>query len=152
MSSIPDYMTCQHRHCDDVFSAAESAVAIGNWPLAQEEWQIFTRELEAHLEAEETILFPRFEQATGITQGPTMVMRGEHEQMRALVQQLNQALAAADQEVYLGLSETLMVLMQQHNMKEEMMLYPMSQQHISDGDKTLNDLKEYCEQSEAMAV
>jgi len=152
MSSIPDYMTAQHRHCDDVFSAAESAVAIGNWSLATQEWQIFARELEAHLEAEESILFPRFEQATGITQGPTMVMRSEHEQMRALVQQLTQALQAEDQEVYLGLSETLMVLMQQHNMKEEMMLYPMSQQHISDGDKTLADIKHYCEHAEELVV
>ncbi|WDE03371.1 hemerythrin domain-containing protein [Thalassomonas viridans] len=152
MSSIPDYMTAQHRHCDDVFSAAESAVALGNWPLAQREWKIFTRELEAHLEAEENILFPRFEQATGITQGPTMVMRSEHEQMRALVQQLTQALEAGDQEVYLGLSETLMVLMQQHNMKEEMMLYPMSQQHISDGEQTLNDIRQHCESDELQAV
>ena len=148
MSSIPDYMTAQHRHCDDIFVVAESAVAKGDWSLAANEWQIFTRELDAHLEAEESILFPRFEQATGITQGPSMVMRSEHEQMRALVQQLTQALAASDKEQYLGLSETLMVLMQQHNMKEEMMLYPMSQQHINDGDQTLGDIKAFCQDAE----
>lgn len=145
MSSIPDYMTAQHRHCDDVFSVAETAVAKGDWSLAKQEWQIFTKELALHLEAEESILFPGFEQATGITSGPTQVMRAEHEQIRSLVQQLNQALSASDKTLFLGLSETLMVLMQQHNMKEEMMLYPMSQQHISDSDKTLNEIKLYCD-------
>ena len=55
-----------------------------------------------------------------MTEGPTQVMRMEHQQMRALVQDLDNALTAKDKDNYLGLSETLMVMMQQHNMKEEM--------------------------------
>jgi iron-sulfur cluster repair protein YtfE (RIC family) len=38
------------------------------------------------------------------------------------------AVANADHDRYLGLSETLNMLMQQHNLKEENMLYPMSDQ------------------------
>jgi len=38
---------------------------------------------------------------------------------------------ANDKDAYLGLSETLNMLMQQHNMKEENMLYPMSDQVLS---------------------
>jgi len=145
MSSIPDYMTVKHRECDDVFAEAESAVAKLDWSLADVKWQLFTTELELHLEAEETILFPQFELATGITAGPTQVMRSEHEQMRALVLDINKALTTQDRDAFLGLSETLMVLMQQHNMKEEMMLYPMSQQHIPMESGILNQLKAHCE-------
>ena len=145
MSSIPDYMTVKHRECDDVFAEAESAVAKSDWPLADVKWQLFTTELDLHLEAEETILFPQFEQATGITAGPTQVMLSEHEQMRALVQDINKALSTQDKDAFLGLSETLMVLMQQHNMKEEMMLYPMSQQHIPIELGVLSQLKSHCE-------
>jgi len=145
MSSIPDYMTVKHRECDDVFAEAESAVAKSDWSLADVKWQLFTTELDLHLEAEETILFPQFEQATGITAGPTQVMRSEHEQMRALVQDINKTLSAQDKDAFLGLSETLMVLMQQHNMKEEMMLYPMSQQHIPVEFGVLSQLKAHCE-------
>ena len=64
-------------------------------------------------------------------------MRMEHQQMRALVQHLDNALAAQDKDEYLGLSETLMVMMQQHNMKEEMMLYPMMEQSVADGEQII---------------
>ena len=145
MSTIPEYMTDRHRECDDIFSQAESAVAQDDWLLAKDKWQIFTRELEEHLHAEETILFPSFEQATGMTSGPTQVMRMEHEQMRSLVNDLNQALSSNNKDEFLGLSDTLMVLMQQHNMKEEMMLYPMSQQRIPDADGVVDELKQHSE-------
>ncbi len=145
MTSIPQYMTEKHRECDDIFTEAESAVAAENWPLAQQQWQAFANELALHLEAEESILFPQFEQATGMTSGPTYVMRSEHEQMRALVADLEKALAEQDKGEFLGLSETLMVLMQQHNMKEEMMLYPMTQQNIPDADKVAEQLQSHCQ-------
>ncbi len=141
MSSIPEYMTEKHRECDEVFSEAESAVAEQNWPLALEKWQAFASELTEHLAQEEEVLFPKFEQATGMTAGPTQVMRMEHQQMRALVQDLDNALAAKEKDEYLGLSETLMVMMQQHNMKEEMMLYPMMAQHLSDGEQLIEGFK-----------
>ncbi len=145
MSVIVDYMTTKHRECDDVFSEAESAVSQNNWALAQQKWQEFVAELETHFHAEENILFPQFEQATGMTAGPTQVMRMEHEQMRALIDDINKALSEENKESFLGTSETFMVLMQQHNMKEEMMLYPMSVQHLPDAEKVDQDLKHYCD-------
>ncbi len=141
MTSIPEYMTAKHRECDDVFSEAETAVAQEDWSLALEKWQCFAEELIKHFNQEEGTLFPKFEYATGMTSGPTQVMRMEHQQMRALVQDLDNALAAKDKDEYLGLSETLMVMMQQHNMKEEMMLYPMMAQHLSDGEQLIEQFK-----------
>jgi DUF438 domain-containing protein len=141
MTSIPDYMTAKHRECDDVFVIAESNVAEGNWPIALEKWQAFKLELLTHFEQEEETLFPTFEQATGMTGGPTQVMRMEHQQMRALVQDLDRAMTAKDKDDYLGLSETLMVMMQQHNMKEEMMLYPMMAQNIAQGEEIIESFK-----------
>ncbi len=73
--------------------------------------------------------------------GPTQVMRMEHQQMRALVQDLDTALNNQDKDRYLGLSETLMVMMQQHNMKEEMMLYPMLAQNLAQGEEIIDSFK-----------
>jgi len=145
MSTIPEFMTEKHRHCDDIFTLAESAVAQKNWSDANAQWQLFANELELHLQAEENILFPQFEQATGMTAGPTQVMRGEHQQIRSLVGELNQTLTTQDKSKFLGLSETLMILMQQHNMKEEMMLYPMCQQQILQTDEVKRQLSEFCD-------
>jgi hemerythrin-like domain-containing protein len=57
-------------------------------------------------------------------------MRMEHGQMRDLIQEMAGAVASADHDRYLGLSETLNMLMQQHNLKEENVLYPMSDQAL----------------------
>ncbi|MGL1958903.1 MAG: hemerythrin domain-containing protein [Colwellia sp.] len=141
MTTIPEYMTAKHRECDDAFVEAESAVAKVDWVLALEKWQCFAKELIQHFDQEENTLFPAFEQATGMTSGPTEVMRIEHQQMRALVQNLDNALAAKEKDEYLGLSETLMVMMQQHNMKEEMMLYPMMQQNIAEGEQLIESFE-----------
>jgi len=141
MTSIPEYMTTKHRECDEYFSDAETAVSKNDWAQALDKWQSFAAELFEHFEQEEGTLFPAFENATGMTAGPTQVMRMEHQQMRGLVQDLDNALAAKAQEEYLGLSETLMVMMQQHNMKEEMMLYPMMAKNIVDGEQIIDNFK-----------
>lgn len=142
MNTIPTYMTARHRHCDDSFIAAESAVSSSDWITAETAWRTFTTDLEHHFCQEEQVLFPAFENATGMTMGPTQVMRGEHVQMRQLVQEITNALNAKNKQQYLGLSETMMILMQQHNMKEENMLYPMTQNNLENPDQVLSQVIE----------
>lgn len=142
MTSIIEYMTGQHRCCDDDFAAAEAAVSEQNWTEAEHQWGLFSSNLEVHLTNEEETLFPQFEQVTGSTGGPTSVMRLEHIQMREMVVSMTDALQAKDCEEYLGLSETLMILMQQHNMKEEQMLYPMTQQALPDSAAVINSMND----------
>jgi hemerythrin-like domain-containing protein len=125
-------MQNNHRECDELFAAAEESVVNQDWDSAQARWQAFTVTLESHItDIEEGQLFPALEAVNG-PMGPTVVMRGEHEQIRVLVTQIDAALAGRDQQQFLGLAETLMMLMQQHNMKEENILYPMMDQCIPD--------------------
>jgi len=128
MSTIVDFLGGDHRACDDLFASAEDAVAQNNWDSARSLFERFQAAMAHHLAMEETVLFPAFEARTGMSAGPTQVMRMEHEQMRGLLQEMAGAVTNADQNRYLGLSETLNMLMQQHNLKEENMLYPMSDQ------------------------
>ena len=123
---LPDH----HRHCDTLFVAAEEAVQRGDWAVAAPAFERFHEQMNAHFAAEEDLLFPAFEAATGMSAGPTKMMRYEHEQMRALLAQLAAACAAHDSEGYAGAAETLLMLMQQHNMKEENILYPMCEQAL----------------------
>lgn len=141
MSSISSYMTQGHRACDEQFIQAEQAVANQNWDAALTLMSQFIDALEQHLQQEELVLFPRFEQATGMTQGPTQVMRAEHIQMRALGQNLLAAIQQKAQAEALGGCETLMVLMQQHNMKEEQILYPMSDRMLANAAEVLSEIQ-----------
>ncbi len=131
MSTILEFLGSDHRACDDLFASAEAAAAQQNWDSARSLFGQFNAAMARHLAMEEEVLFPAFEARTGMRSGPTEVMRMEHAQMRALLQGMADAVAAGDQGRFLGLSETLNMLMQQHNLKEENMLYPMSDQVLA---------------------
>jgi hemerythrin-like domain-containing protein len=130
MSLPTQILPAHHRHCDDLFVAAEVSAQRGDWSAAAPAFERFNDQMKAHFDAEEGLLFPAFEAATGMSAGPTQMMRHEHEQMRSLLSQLEAACAAHDGESYAGVAETLLMLMQQHNMKEENILYPMCDQAL----------------------
>ena len=77
------------------------------------------------------MLFPTFEEISGMRQGPTQVMRMEHQQMRNLLARMSEAVSSGNQKEILEFCETMMILMQQHKVKEEGILYPMADQHLA---------------------
>jgi hemerythrin-like domain-containing protein len=142
MSTIVEFLGSDHRACDDVFASAEVAVAQNDWDNARSLFERFQTAMAHHLAMEEKILFPAFESRTHNSTGPTQVMRMEHEHMRELMQAMATAVAETNQDRYLGLSETLNMLIQQHNLKEENMLYPMSDQVLGgEGDSLIHAMQ-----------
>ena len=137
MASVRGEMSGDHRHCDELFAAVESAVNAGQWAVATEAFASYRKAMLAHFDAEEKVLFPVFEERTGMRMGPTQVMRNEHAQMRELIEAAGAGVAEKDAEEYSGYAETLLIMMQQHNMKEENVLYPMCDEHLADRMGTL---------------
>jgi iron-sulfur cluster repair protein YtfE (RIC family) len=128
MPSVAEFLAAEHRQCDDEFAAAEQAAYAADLSACRLRFQQFQTAMERHFSKEEDALFPAFEQATGNTMGPTRVMRLEHQQIRDALAEMSNALAGGDLEEYLGQGETLLILTQQHNIKEEQILYPMCDQ------------------------
>lgn len=139
MNTFSEYMGDDHARCDQLFANAEAAVESGNWQQASAASDIFLEAIKHHLAMEEELLFPAFEQASGSEMGPTQVMRLEHEQMRGLFNEMGEAVTNQDAEAYLGTAETLLILMQQHNAKEEQILYPMSDRLLQGEQRELLD-------------
>jgi hemerythrin-like domain-containing protein len=141
---ISHHMKGEHRACDEHFADAEKAVIEDNFEKAEELFVKFAEDTLGHFAKEEEILFPTFEEITGSTEGPTNVMRYEHEQMRDLIGRLAGAVEERDKDAYLSIAESLMILLQQHNMKEEQMLYAMCDRVIPQDKKeeTVEKLKE----------
>jgi hemerythrin-like domain-containing protein len=123
--STTEVLHNHHKHCDELFADAEAAGLHGDWGASAASFTRLRDELEAHFATEEQVLFPAFEAATGMSGGPTQMMRFEHAQMRELIEQMQAALDRRGRDAFAGAAETLLVLMQQHNMKEENILYPM---------------------------
>lgn len=130
METISTFLTHDHRACDEEFANMENAVASDNWDEARDKFNKFSKDLLHHFDMEEKVMFVAFEDRTGMTQGPTMMMRMEHEQMKQVLDQLKDDLDSKDKDHFFGVSESLMMLMQQHNMKEEQMLYAMADAHL----------------------
>lgn len=131
MTTISDFLAPDHRHCDDLFAAAEALAAKGDWDKAAAGFSEFRHALLHHFAMEEEVMFPAFETSTGMRQGPTAVMRSEHRQMTDLLEQMSGAMARKDSDAYLGDADTLLIIMQQHNVKEEQMLYRMADQALA---------------------
>lgn len=129
--SISEHMADEHKQCDDIYLEAEKAASEGNWSVARQAYTHFCQSMELHFTMEENVLFPEIEQGLGTDMGPTQVMRLEHEQLRNLMASAQTALDSEDKDNFLGEAETLLIFMQQHNAKEEMMLYPMADQVLA---------------------
>jgi len=120
-----------HRRCDQLWGRIESLVEAGEEGAAREAWNAFEAAMQRHFSMEEEVLFPAVEAATGMGggMGPTAVMRAEHDQMKGVLAQMGQA-AAGDLQELLDHGDTLLMLIQQHNTKEEGILYPMCDQTL----------------------
>jgi hemerythrin-like domain-containing protein len=131
MTTISNFLATDHKRCDTLFAAAESAASDGDWEVAAPEFGSFRDAMLHHFSMEEEVMFPAFETSTGMKQGPTAVMRSEHRQMTGLFDSMAGALARKDTNAYLGDADTLLIIMQQHNVKEEQMLYRMADQALA---------------------
>lgn len=129
MSEPSTFFTADHRHCDETWADLEACATRGDAEGTRAAWARFDHEMRRHFTMEEEVLFPAVEDATGMQGGgPTQVMRHEHVQMRAILDQMARAAAEGRTEALLDHGDSLLMLIQQHNVKEERILYPMADQ------------------------
>lgn len=126
MKRLSEYLQSDHRYCDELFELVGPLAQAGKWEEAQQALEAFEQALERHLAREEQVLFPALERAHGGPMGPTHMMRIEHGGMRDLLAQMQDGLVRKDADELDAAMETLRITLQQHNMKEEAILYPMA--------------------------
>ena len=138
---IKEYMTQDHRECDNLYAPLEEALMRGDFEKALELFVPFRNAMLKHFAMEEEVLFPKMEEFMGGGEGPIYVMKMEHNQIKSIINQLGEAIEAKNKDKALGLGETFMIMTQQHNMKEEQILYTMAEQLPIEKEKTLEEMK-----------
>ncbi|MEO8331404.1 MAG: hemerythrin domain-containing protein [Gallionella sp.] len=142
MQTITEYMAGGHKVCDDEFAIAEKASYTREWSVAKSAFNTFRDDMAHHFRIEEEVLFPELVSAGGPA-GPVHIMCMEHTQINELLDQMAAALANEDTQEYQGLSETLLMVMQQHNLKEEQILYPIADRVLSaERESVLNRMQQ----------
>ena len=137
--SLAEFFKADHRACDAAWSEVEEAVEGGDAATCKSAFERYDQVQRRHLQMEEKVMFPAFEAVTGMTQGPTAVMRSEHQQMRGVLDQMARAVADSDFQELSDQGDTLLMLIQQHNQKEEGVLYPMAEQVLATQWSTLHE-------------
>jgi hemerythrin-like domain-containing protein len=118
-----------HRTCDALWAKVEEAAELDDALELKVSTNSFVSNTRRHLEAEEKVLFPMLGEATGMGQGgPIGVMLHEHRQMFQFLDLMEAAAKNSDIDTLLSCGDTLLMLTQQHNVKEEQILYPMCEQ------------------------
>ncbi len=132
MATTSDFMTDDHQACDALWAAVENGADAGDAAATRSAFAAFERAMQRHFEFEEQTLFVALDNATGMHgMGPTAVMRREHAQIRSVLHTMAGLLAGGDAQGLLEHGDTLLMLIQQHNLKEEHMLYPMADAHLA---------------------
>ncbi len=127
-AGLAGFFTQDHRDCDSRWAELEGLLDSGISDASNQAWQEFDDSMRRHFAMEEDILFPAFDARSGMGGGgPTAMMRMEHQQMRGLLDQIGEAMSTGDTEEALDLGDTLLMVIQQHNVKEEGMLYQMAE-------------------------
>jgi hemerythrin-like domain-containing protein len=133
-TSIQAEFAADHDRLDQSF-ASYRQVKRSSLARARDLFHQFKLGLQRHIAWEEEVLFPLFEQKTGMVQvGPIPVMRREHRHIRAYLDAVDAKLRNDDpssENEEWGLLAALAV----HNEKEEKVLYPTLDRLLSDAEK-----------------
>jgi len=134
--TITDYLQSDHRRLDGIMDRFQGALKAGRWEDAASDFREFVLGLRKHIRIEEEILFPVFEEKTGMFDaGPTFVMKMEHKEINELLDRITSATASHDGRAASDAAGVLIGVLVDHNMKEEHILYPESDAFISDSER-----------------
>jgi iron-sulfur cluster repair protein YtfE (RIC family) len=102
---------------------------------AKQAFKEFKVGLQRHILWEERILFPAFEEKTGMHgHGPTVVMRAEHREIARCLEAIHDKVRVRDLETDRE-EEALVEILSAHNQKEEDILYPALDRLLDDEEK-----------------
>ena len=112
-----------HDRLDELFKTFQTSKR-SDFAKAKEAFKEFKVGLQRHIVWEEELLFPMWEEKTGMVEdGPTPVMRFEHEQIRQLLEAIHRKVEEQGLDTDQN-EQALVNLLSSHNRKEERALYP----------------------------
>jgi len=137
-------MQRDHVLIDGILEGAAAAAAAGDFAALERENELSLQRLALHIAMAERLLFPAFEERTGMSGGgPSAQMRAEHELMQGIFLQMRAAAGAKDAAAWQRASQALLEVLSPHNLKEEQMMYPMLDQAMGeDGPNLLAEVRD----------
>jgi iron-sulfur cluster repair protein YtfE (RIC family) len=132
--SVTEYLAADHRRIDAVIADIGAMIEDNELERADSCFGDLDAALRRHIHIEEEILFPIFEAAVGLS-GPTSVMRFEHRKIEGWLDELKGALFESSRPRASTAMAELVQVLEQHNHKEEAVLYPRTDAALSPAER-----------------
>jgi uncharacterized protein (DUF2249 family)/hemerythrin-like domain-containing protein len=120
--SVSEFVGHEHQRLTAMFTAIASLVAEARCMEAASAYLEFRCAVIRHLEAEEQILYPRYEKVTGISGGATADLRAQHVTIRRLMDDLARAIDGRQQDECRRIIDVFAALLATHTEKEEQII------------------------------
>ena len=131
---ISAYYEGDHDRLDGLFKQFQQ-IKREDFSRSKDLFKEFKFGLQRHIIWEEEILFPLFEQRTGLTTGgPTHVMRTEHRLIGRYLEEIHTKVKKGDPDSN-NEEQMLLTTLFAHNQKEEQILYPAIDRLLNDKER-----------------
>jgi iron-sulfur cluster repair protein YtfE (RIC family) len=132
--TVTAYLTWDHDELDLMLHDVVHIVDDQEWEQADDHMRELAARLTRHIQLEEAILFPLFEERVAMI-GPTQVMRSEHREILAALDRMRGAIESRDPDGFSGSLRDLVTRLTPHNDKEENVLYPAIDRAVSQTER-----------------
>jgi hemerythrin-like domain-containing protein len=126
MDTILDYLVRDQRRCDTLLAQAIDFVHESEWLIADLAVNALGSALRRHIRIEEELVFNAVDALVSSAVVPTTLMRSEHERLRAMVHQLDDAAARRHQADFCACASLLQIVLQLHFDKESSGFFPLA--------------------------
>jgi uncharacterized protein (DUF2249 family)/hemerythrin-like domain-containing protein len=136
LREVNEALAWDHDRLDDLEASAFTARDRGYFEEAKAIYSVFAHGLRRHIRFEEELLFPEFETRAGVPaeSGPTAVMRDEHREILDCLERIEKAIGDRRAPID-SLRHALHLVLANHNLKEEKIVYPMTDRALGEQDR-----------------
>ncbi|MEC4723644.1 hemerythrin domain-containing protein [Noviherbaspirillum sp. CPCC 100848] len=130
MGTLFDKLLSDHGRCERHLEALSKSVADKDWNLAAQYCAHFSESFIGHIEEEESSFFSCLRQSVKGCDWFLDDLRMDHVRLKALLTRMLQAVHDKNAEGFYLHAESLLILMRDHSVKEEDILYPAVQRRL----------------------
>jgi hemerythrin-like domain-containing protein len=124
--TVTSYLSADQARIDALLDPCLRAATQGDFEVARALFRHFESAFMRHLQMEEQVVFPVFEDRTGLLWGPTVTLRAEHRELRRAVAIVQEGLLLASVSRAQEGARLLATLVPDHDGKEKNVFFPMT--------------------------
>ncbi len=128
--TVSELLSAEHDRLDLLLLEVIKLVSARRFNEARPRLSTFAFDLRRHIYLEDDVVYPRFEQLSGMIDGPTVVMRDEHRAIEHHLAGMIDAAMRDDRDGFDAEQEAMVAVLSDHTSREETQIYAVLDQRL----------------------